>query len=537
MLNRPGARLSLSARDPQPPSGAQEFTMSEFPYIKIKNFINGQWQEEEGAPLKPLYNPSTGEQIGEVPMSGAATSEAAIATAHQAYAGWKNMSIGKRVAFIHKIRGGMARDLEKLAEAIAYDQAKHISEARGEVQRVIEIMEMACAAPSLMQGDTLEHISNNISVKVVKQSLGVFGGVAPFNFPALVFGWFIPFAIVSGNTFIFKPSTQSPLFMQLMCEIFMEIGLPAGVVNVIHGDRSVASSWYEDHRMAGVCLVGSTPTAKKMAEGCARGAKRSMLLGGAKNMLLVMEDANMDVFINNFLNSCYGSAGQRCLAGSIIAAVPAIYDTVIERMLEASKKVVVGDAFDPEVYMGPLISREAADNVKKYVDITLNHGKCELILDGRNPQLPEKNKNGYFVGPTIIKDVTPCNPLFTTEVFGPLVGTIKVADMDDALALIRASEFGNGACIFTQSLHYAEAFGREADVGMVGVNVGICAPHPYAPFGGIKGSLIGTNKVQGKGGIDFFTQDKVVTVRTVDNNAGRADSTPKPSAVRSCVAS
>ena len=324
--------------------------------------------------------------------------------------------------------------------------------------------------------------------------------------------------------------------MQLMCEIFQEIELPAGVVNVIHGDRSIPGTWYEDPRMAGVCLVGSTPTAKKMAEGCARGAKRSMLLGGAKNMLLVMEDANLDVFVDNFINSCYGSAGQRCLAGSIVAAVPEIYDEVIERIVEASKKVKVGDAFDPEVYMGPLISRAAADNVINYVDIALRHGKCELLLDGRHPDLPEKNRNGYFVGPTIIKDVTPCNPLFTTEVFGPLVATIKVADMDDALSLIRASEFGNGACIFTQNAYYAERFGRLADVGMVGVNVGICAPHPYVPFGGIKGSLLGTNKVQGKEGMDFFLQNKVITLRTHPPK-GVAASGVKPSAVRSCVAS
>ena len=279
--------------------------------IKIKNFINGEWQEEAGGKRVPLYNPSTGEEIGSVPISGPATAEAAIATAHAAYRPWRNLSIGKRMAYIYKIHDCMVRDLEKLAQAIALDQAKHISEARGEVQRVIEILESAAATPSTIQGDTLDYISTNISAKVVRQPLGVFGGVAPFNFPALVFGWFIPYAIAVGNTFIFKPSTQSPYFMQLICEIFMEIGLPAGVVNVVHGNRDIPGSWYEDPRMAGVCLVGSTPTAKAMAAGCAKGAKRSMLLGGAKNLLLVMEDSNMDVFINNFLNSCYGSAGQR----------------------------------------------------------------------------------------------------------------------------------------------------------------------------------------------------------------------------------
>lgn len=506
--------------------------------IRIRNFINGEWQEEVNGKRVPLYNPSTGEEIGSVPISGPATAEVAIATAHAAYKPWRNLSIARRMTYIYKIRDCMVRDLEKLAQAIALDQAKHISEARGEVQRVIEIIESAAATPSTIQGDTLDYVSTNISARVVRQPLGVFGGVAPFNFPALVFGWFIPYAIAVGDTFIFKPSTQSPYFMQLMCEIFQEIELPGGVVNVIHGNRDIPGSWYEDPRMAGVCLVGSTPTAKAMAAGCARGAKRSMLLGGAKNVLLVMEDTNMDVFISNFLNSCYGSAGQRCLAGSIVAAVPEIYDEVLERMIEASKTVKVGDAFDPDVYMGPLISRKAADNVLGYVDIALKHGHgCELVLDRRKVDLPEKNRNGYFVGPCIIRDVTPCNPLFTTEVFGPLVATIKVADIYDAIELINSSEYGNGACIFTQNMHYADVFSRDTDVGMVGVNVGICAPHPFVPFGGIKGSLLGTDKVQGKGGIDFFTQNKVTTTRTYDPRGVAGKPAPAAARVRSCVAS
>ncbi len=510
--------------------------MSAKEQIIIRNYINGQW----GGPTEkhePLYNPSTGEVIGNVSMSSKAVAEEAIATAAEAYKTWRHQPIAKRVEYIYKIRECMIRDAEKLAYSIAVDQAKHIAEARGEVKRVVEILESAASAPAMMQGDTLDNISANLSAKVVRQSLGVFGGVAPFNFPALVFGWFIPYAIVAGNTFVYKPSTQSPYFMQLMCEIFTEIGLPPGVVNVIHGRRDIPETWYEDPRIAGVCLVGSTPTAKKMAEGCARGAKRSMLLGGAKNMLVVMEDADIDQFIGEYKNSCYGSAGQRCLAGSIVAVVPEVYDKVVKRMIEAAKTITVGDAMDPDVFMGPLISRSAADTVIEYVDIALKHGQgCKLALDGRKPKLPKKNQNGFFVGPTIITGVTPCNPLFTTEVFGPLVAVAKIADIDDALELIRSSEFGNGACIFTKSQFYAEKFSMDADVGMVGVNVGICAPHPYVPFGGIKGSLLGTDKVQGKDGLNFFTQTKVTTIRTIDPNAGKPAQSGNKS-VRSCVAS
>lgn len=506
--------------------------------ISIRHYINGQWREEPGCATVPLYNPSTGEEIGAVPMASADLAREAISTSAEAYKTWRHLPISKRVGYIYKIRECMIRDLEKLAQAIALDQAKHVSEARGEVQRVIEIVESAACAPAMMQGDTLDHIAPNINVRVVRQPLGVFGGVAPFNFPALVFGWFIPYAIVAGNSFIFKPSTQSPYFMQLMCDIFTEIGLPAGVVNVIHGRRDIAESWYDDARISGVCLVGSTPTAKKMAEGCARGAKRSMLLGGAKNLLVVMEDADLDVFKENYLNSCYGSAGQRCLAGSVVAAVPEIYEKVVQLMVDAAKDLKVGDAFDPDVYMGPVISPQAVATVKEYAKKALDHGQgCSMALDRLELDLPAKNKKGFFVGPTIIRDVTPCNPLFTTEVFGPLVATIKIADLDDAVELIGMSEFGNGACIFTQSQFYAEKFAQAVDVGMVGVNVGVCAPHPYVPFGGIKGSLLGTDKAQGRNGFDFFVQNKVTTIRTIDPDRNKAPGEKKDRNVRSCVAS
>ncbi|WP_028583120.1 aldehyde dehydrogenase family protein [Desulfogranum mediterraneum] len=511
--------------------------MSNQDIIRVKNFIHGEWVEETGVEYTPLYNPSTGAVIGEVPMTSEKTSLAAVDSAHGAYASWRKLSVSKRVGFLFDMRQAMVNKEEQLAVSIALDQAKHISEARGEVRRVIEIIEAACSIPTLIQGETLDGIAKNINGRVVKQALGVFGGVAPFNFPALVFGWFIPYAIGVGNTFIYKPSTQSPLFMQEMGTIFQEIGLPKGVVNIVHGNRSIPGTWYENDKISGVCLVGSTNTAKKMAEACGRGGKRSMLLGGAKNFLVAMEDVNWDVFIDNFIHSCYGSAGQRCLAGSVVAAVPEIYDELVERVIEASKKVSVGDAMDPDVYMGPVISAKAKENIENYIEIGIEQGST-LALDGRNPEMPEKNKDGYFVGPTVFTDVTPCRRIAQEEIFGPVAAIMKIKDLDDVLQLIRQQKFGNGACIFTQNQYYTEKFIAEADVGMVGVNVGVCAPHPYLPFGGIKDSHLGTDKVQGKDGIDFFTQNKVATIRYappagVNEEGERTDS---DKSVRSCVA-
>jgi len=429
----------------------------------------------------------------------------------------------------------MQDNKEMLAEAIAIDQAKHIAEARGEVGRVIEILQMACSIPALMQGETVQGIANNINGRLIKAPLGVFCGVAPFNFPALVFGWFIPFAIGTGNTFVYKPSTESPLFMQKMMQLLVDIDLPDGVVNIVHGDREVVEAWYDDERVAGVCLVGSTPTAKSIAEGCGRNGKKTMLLGGAKNFLVAMEDAPMDLLIENVLMSGFGSAGQRCLAVSNIAVVPEIHDEFVERLVSAAKKLTVGDAMDPNVFMGPVISARAKERVLDYINIGQEAG-ATLALDGRSPELPEANQQGYFVGPTVFTDVKPCMRIAQEEIFGPVLSVIKTGCINSALGMIKQQPMGNGAVIFTQNSFYTEKFINEADVGMVGVNVGICAPHPYLPFGGIKGSLVGNNKVQGKDAIDFFTQNKVATIRTVDPTAGTGPTTSTNSNVRSCVA-
>ena len=504
--------------------------------IPIKNFINGKWILAEHCNATPLINPSTGAIIGEVPMSSADISNQAVKAAADAYPAWSAMPLPKRMDYIFKIYSAMQENLELLAQAIALDQAKHIAEARGEVGRVIEIVQMACSTPALMQGETIQGIANNINGRVIKTSLGVFCGVAPFNFPALVFGWFIPVAIATGNTFVYKPSSESPLFMQEMMQLLVNIGLPNGVVNVVHGDREVVEAWYDNEDVVGVCLVGSTPTAKAIAEGCGRNGKKTMLLGGAKNFLVAMEDAPMDLLIENILMSGYGSAGQRCLAVSNIAVVPEIHDEFVARLLEASKNIAIGDARNPDVFMGPVISAQAKSKIETYIDKGVEGG-ASLILDGRNPQVAKENQNGFFVGPTIFTDVTPCMTIAQEEIFGPVLSILKIGCIDSALKLIKNQRMGNGACIFTQNSYYIEKFINEADVGMVGVNVGICAPHPYLPFGGIKDSLVGNNKVQGKDAVDFFTQNKVATVRVVNPADTNAPKAVTNSDVRSCVAS
>jgi malonate-semialdehyde dehydrogenase (acetylating)/methylmalonate-semialdehyde dehydrogenase len=295
----------------------------------------------------------------------------------------------------------------------------------------------------------------------------------------------------------------------------------------------------------GVCLVGSSPTAKSIAEACGRVGKKTMLLGGAKNYLVGLADAQIDLLVTNIIQSGYGSAGQRCLASSIIALVPEIYDDVIEKVTAAAKDITTGDAMDSNVFMGPLINAAAKNRVESYIKTGVDGGAA-LVLDGRNPEIPDANKEGYFVGPTIFKDVTPCMTIAQDEIFGPVLSFMKIKDIDDALDLIEKQPTGNGACLFTQNAYYIEQFIADADVGMVGINVGVCAPHPYMPFGGIKDSLVGNNKVQGKDGFDFFVQSKVATIRVsapagaLAQDVGTEKTTASAKVkdgVRSCIAS
>ena len=483
---------------------------------KLRNYINGVWCEEDGEYLD-VMNPSTGELLTKVPVTSGKRVEEAIDAAAAAFQSWKSTSMSQRVEYLFKLHSALEARKEELAQVIALDQAKHIKDARGEVARAIQLVETSCALPLLVRGDKIV-INEDVDGEIVREPVGVIGSLAPFNFPALVFGWFVPFAIGCGNTLVFKASEQSPVFMQKIAEILDEIGLPKGVFNLVNGAKTVAETMLDSRKIQAMTFVGSTRVGKIIAEGCAKTGKKAMVLAGAKNTLIVAEDANIDAFIENFINACYGAAGQRCMAGANVVVTAGIYDKVKERMLKASKNVNVGDALDEAVFMGPVISEESIKRIHSYIELGVEEG-CTLLLDGRHLKLPEKNKKGYFVGPTILEGATADMRVVKEEIFGPVVTLIKADCFREGIKIINNSEYGNGGAIFTESGKTAQIFLRDTNSGMLGVNVGVPASMPYLPFGGTKGSLLGSQiKAQGMDSVEFFTKRKVATIRFYGND-------------------
>lgn len=481
-------------------------------FIKVKNYYDGQWVEEAGVEYFPVENPSTGEVIGQVPYSSEETVIAAIDAAEKAYESWRKVPVAKRTSYLFKLQHLIEENFDELAATISMEQGKTPVDAKAEMTRVLENIQTACAMPVLIQGDKIEGVGPGIDGEVIRQPLGVVGLIVPYNFPAMVPFWFLPYAIAAGNTVVLKASQQVPLTMQKIFALIEKTGLPKGVVNLVNGNRAVSDVLLNSPKIKAISFVGSTAVAKKIAQKCAETGKRFQALGGAKNYFVVMEDAKMEQVVNSFLTSCYGCAGQRCMAASVVAAVPEIYDELKEKLVAAAKTLKIGDALDPTVGIGPVISKAHKQRVLDYIETGIKEG-ATLLLDGRNPILPEANKNGFFIGPTIFEGVTPDMTIAKEEIFGPVVVLIKVKDLDDALEQIKKHEYGNGASIFTQNGYYAQRFVSEAGAGMVGVNIGIPAPVAYLPFGGMKASNFSDIKAQGKDVVDFFTHRKVVTLR------------------------
>ena len=477
----------------------------------LKDYINGQWVTGTGE-LLDVFNPSTGEVIAKVPVTTTERVEEAIQAAAEAFKTWKDVPLQQRMGYLFKLRDALLNRREELAQLISTDQAKHIADARAEVDRGIQLTETACGLPLMLRGDKIA-VNAHIDGEIVREPIGVVGALSPFNFPSLVFGWFVPFALGCGNTLVYKASEQSPMFMQIIAEILDEMGLPKGVFNLVNGDRPVVEHMLNSKDIQAMAFVGSTKVGQIVAEGCAKTKKKAMVLAGAKNTMIVTKDANLQGFAENFKNACFGAAGQRCMAAANVLVEEAVYEQVKEIMLDVAKHVAVGDACDESVYMGPVISRQSVERIHKYIDIGLEEG-CTLLLDGRNPQLPEKNKNGFFVAPTILEGVTKDMRVAKEEIFGPVVTLIKAQSYKEGIDLINQSEYGNGGCIFTETAIIAQDFLRHTNSGMLGVNVGVPAAMPYLPFGGTKGSLLGGQyKAQISDCVEFFTKRKVATIR------------------------
>ncbi|MDO9464426.1 MAG: CoA-acylating methylmalonate-semialdehyde dehydrogenase [bacterium] len=483
----------------------------------IKNYINGKWIEAENTGYIDIENPSTGEIIGKVPLSTPAEVNRAIDAASEAFKNWSRTPVSRRVQPLYKLIGLLRKNEEKIARTLVEEMGKSIPDARAEMKRVLENCEVASGMPILQQGDKLIGSSYGIDGEVIRLPLGVFTMIAPFNFPAMVPFWFLPYAIATGNTFIVKASKQVPLTMQLITEYIDQIGLPIGVFNLVNGDRVVADTFMESTKVKGVSLVGSTRTCQIVAEKCAKTNKRFQAMGGAKNHLVVLPDAKIDDAIRNMITSCYGCAGQRCMASSAIVAVGNdMYRTICERFIEESKKIIVANPLDPKVadepmVMGPVISAKSKKFILDMIETGINEG-ATLALDGRNIMVDGCEK-GYFIGPTIFTDVKPGMKIHETEIFGPVVVILKADTLDESIKIINDHQYGNGASIYTQNGYYARKFKLEVECGMIGINIGIPAPVSYLPFGGMKASQFADIKAQGKAIVNFFTEDKIITER------------------------
>lgn len=488
------------------------------PVRKLRNYVDGEWIEPERCDWLDVENPSTGAILARVPLSTRAEAEAAIAAAGAAFPAWSATPADRRVAPLFRLAGMIRENREAVARSIVEENGKSLPDARAEVDRTLENVEVACGMPVLQQGDKLVGASAGIDGEVLRLPVGVFAMIAPFNFPAMVPFWFIPYALASGNTFIVKPSEQVPGTMQLLAEYLDACGLPKGVFNLVNGDRAAAEVFTQHPDVAGVSVVGSTPTCRAIAEACVRSNKRFLAMGAAKNHLVVMPDARMDEVIRNMITSGYGCAGQRCMASSAIVCVgDGTYREVCDKFIRASREVIVANPLDPKVadqavVVGPVISAKARERILSLIETGVKEG-ATLALDGRTRKPPAGFEKGHYLGPTVFTDVRPGMAIHQTEIFGPVQVILKAATLDDAIRIVNDHPYGNGASIYTQSGYHARRFKIEARAGMIGVNVGIPAPVAYLPFGGTKSSLFADIKAQGKSIVRFFTEEKIVTER------------------------
>lgn len=473
----------------------------------VKNYINGEWISSLGTDSVEVINPATEEILERCPLGTSQDVERAVQAAKAAFQSWRKVPAMDRVQYLFRLKALLEENLDELVKLCTREHGKTLVESRGDVRRGIQMVETACGIPTLMMGQSFEDIAAGIDCHCVRQPMGVFAAVTPFNFPAMVPFWFWPFAVASGNTFVLKPSERVPLSQIRIFELIEKAGFPKGVMNLVMGGKDVVNALCSHPDVKGISFVGSTPVAKHVYQlGCSHG-KRVQALGGAKNFMVVLPDAPIDLSVKTCLESIIGCAGQRCLAGSVIIAVGNVYDEVKSRIVRYAGDMVVGEGSDPRTQMGPLISRAAVDRVKGLIQSAADE-KAELLLDGR-----DYSGKGYFLKPTVIGEVKAAMRIAREEIFGPVVCLARAKTLDEAIAWINSSPFANTASLFTASGAAARQFSYEVSPAMLGLNIGVPAPMAFFSFGGAKDSFFGDFKAHGSAGVQFFTDTKVTIQR------------------------
>jgi malonate-semialdehyde dehydrogenase (acetylating) / methylmalonate-semialdehyde dehydrogenase len=485
----------------------------------IGHWIGGESIRGDSGRSGPVYNPATGEQTGEVAFASVEEMDRAVSTATEAQTTWRHWSLSKRAELFSRIYQLMDEHRDDLARLLTAEHGKVLSDAHGEVQRGIEVIEYVCGIPELLKGGYSEQVSTGIDVYAIRQPLGVVAGITPFNFPAMVPMWMWAPAIACGNAFILKPSEKDPSASILTAELLKEAGLPDGVFNVVHGDKVAVDAILEHPGIAAVSFVGSTPIARYVYETGTKHGKRVQALGGAKNHMIVLPDADIDMAADAAVSAGYGSAGERCMAISVVVAVGDAGDELVSAIKDRLPKVKVGDGLDPSSEMGPLVTREHRDKVASYLESGPAQG-ATLVADGRESA---PDNGGFFLGVSLLDDVTPEMDAYRDEIFGPVLSVVRVKTYDEALRLVNDNPYGNGVAIFTRDGGVARQFQFDVNVGMVGVNVPIPVPVAYYSFGGWKNSLFGDRHIYGPEGIDFYTRTKAVTSRWPDPATSKVD--------------
>lgn len=476
----------------------------------VKHLINGDYVET--TVKANIYNPALGKVVGQVTMGDISTVNMAIHSAKEALKSWQTMSPLKRSRIFFKYKELLEQHKEELAKLITQEHGKVISDALGEVQRGIEVVEFACGAPHLLKGEFSEQVATGVDSYSIRQAVGVCVGITPFNFPTMVPLWMIPMALICGNTFILKPSEKDPSSSNLLAELLYKAGLPKGVLQVVHGDKTVVDALITHSDVAAISFVGSTPIARYIYETGTRHKKRVQALGGAKNHCVVMPDADMDNTVANLIGAAYGSAGERCMAISVAVVVgDDTANEFIKKMSAAINKITIGNGVDSGVELGPVISQVHKDKIVSYINLGVEQ-KATLVKDGRHVTVAG-HQNGFFVGPTLFDHVTPEMTIYKEEIFGPVLAVVRVGSQKEAIALINKCPFANGTAIFTRDGAAARQFASEIQVGMVGINVPIPVPMAFYAFAGWKDSKFGSDGIYGVEGIHFYTALKTVTVR------------------------